>query len=309
MARLVVLLTSLLACAAGIAAPAPAATPAEGTVSAEAPDAKWTGAVTDPVGAGYSAAAQSGSAADVCSTPTPACDAYSLNVTAGDAARLTVAVSAESADDWLGLSLTTPAGEERVVFDDASKAALTIENPPPGAYAIRVLASPALPVEVAYSGAARLELPPPPSPPPPPPAPAEPSPAPAAEQPAQPPVQAGPRELAVEADVRRVVRAVRKGFRARVVCRGGCATVRLRVFVSSLTARTYRLANAKGDVHVGGARVLRDAEGRRTATITFKKSARRKLARAKNLALAVEAVARDADGRVRRVTKRIVLPR
>jgi hypothetical protein len=122
-------------------------------------------------------------------------------------------------------------------------------------------------------------------------------------------VQAGPRELAVQPDLRRVRAAVREGFRTRVVCRGGCAKVRLRVFVSSLTARTYRIGEFKGDVHVGGAPLMRDAEGRREVRIAFKRLARARLARAKSLTLAIEAVSEDHDGRLRSTVKRVTLRR
>lgn len=308
MARLAVLLLSALACAAV----ASAATPAQGTVSADAPEAKWSGTVTDPLGAAYFAAVEAGSAADVCATAGPACDTYTLKVTGEGAVRLTFTVEADTPDDRIGLSVTNPAGQERLTFEDDPDATITAEKPAPGDYTVRVLASPADPGDVAYAGVATLE----PAPPPPPPSrvtatPApQPTPPPSGEPPPATPVQAGPRELAVEADVRRVRTAVRKGFRARLLCRGGCDSVRLRIFVSSLTARIYRIAeNPRGDVRVGGARTLRNAEGRRTATLTFKKSFRRKLQRAKNLTLAIEAVARDPDGRVRRTTKRHVLRR
>ena len=121
------------------------------------------------------------------------------------------------------------------------------------------------------------------------------------------PLPADP-ELAVQPDLRRVATAVREGFRTRVVCRGGCVTVKLRVFVSSLTARTYGIGDYKGDVHVGGAPVLRDAEGRREVKVTFRRFAR-PLERAKELTLAVEARAKDPDGRVRTVVKRVTLHR
>jgi hypothetical protein len=122
-------------------------------------------------------------------------------------------------------------------------------------------------------------------------------------------VQAGPRELAVQPDVRRVAAAVRHGFRTRVLCRGGCVTVKVRVFVSSLTARTFRLGLADGDVQVASAPVLRDAEGRHAAKVTFGRLARANLARARELKLAVEATAQDADGRIRTILKRITLRR
>ena len=310
MARLAVLLLSVLACAAV----ASAATPAEGTVSADAPEAKWSGTVADPLGAAYFAAVEAGSTADVCATPVPACDTYTLKVAGEGALKLTFAVKADVADDWVGLSVTDPAGKETLAFEDDADATIAIAKPAPGDYTVHVLASPSSPGDVGYAGVATLELPPPPPPPAatatPAPTP-QPTPPPSSEPPpAGTPFYAGPRELAVEADVRRVKTAVLKGFRARVLCRGGCDSVRLRIFVSSLTARTYRIdEDARGDVRVGGARTLRAAEGRRTARMTFKKSVRRKLSRAKNLTLAIEAVARDADGRVRRVTKRHVLRR
>lgn len=299
----------LVAATALAALPAVAATPSTGTVGREAAEAKWAGNVTDPLGAAYFAAVQSGSADDACGSPAPACDSFTLTVADAGAATLTVSVRADLAEDWIGLSVTGPDGTERIALNESDEESIKIESPAAGEYAVKILASPVEPRETGYSGVAAIAFPPPPAPPAPSPTPEPPAPAAPAEPPPPPPVQAGPRELAVQPDVRRVASAVRGGFRTRVVCHGGCRTVKLRVFVSSLTARTYKIGEFKGDVHVGGAPLLRDAEGRREATIAFKRLPRKQLARARNLTLAIEAVARDYDGQVRTTVKRITLRR
>lgn len=312
-----ILLALLVALAAAI--PAIAAEPSAGTVSAEAPKAEWTGEATDPPGAAYVIAQEMGSAADACATPAPVCDEYILTVAPGGGTKLTVAVAAESVDDYIGLSVTDPAGTETFTATDAQSETIVMANPAEGDYTVKVLGSPFLTPAVAYAGSATLEVPAPeptvtatpaPTPPPAPtPTPTEPAPPPPPASAPPPPAQAGPRSLAMHPDRRRLRRAVRFGFRTRVVCRGGCHRVKLRAYVSRLTARNLRLGNFTGDLEVGSARILRDAEGRRQAIVTFRPSYRKRLARARRLPIALEAVATDPDGRVRTTLKRFTLRR
>jgi hypothetical protein len=128
-------------------------------------------------------------------------------------------------------------------------------------------------------------------------------------EPTPPPVQAGPRSLAIHPDRRRLETAAREGFRTRVVCEGGCAKVKLRVYVSSLTARSLGLGTFDGDVEIGGAPALRDAEGRSEPVVTFRASLRERLARARRLRIAIEAEATDPDGETRSALKRLTLRR
>ena len=312
-----ILLALLVALAAAI--PAIAAEPSAGTVSADAPVAEWTGEAGDPAGLAYFAAQMAESASDACATPAPACDEYTLTVAPGGGTKLTVTVTATVADDWVGLSVTDPAGTETFTATDTATETVVIDAPAEGDYDIKVLGSAAELASVAYAGSATLEVPaaeptvtatPAPTPPPAPtPTPTEPGPPPPPASAPPPPVQAGPRSLAMHPDRRRLRRAVRFGFRTRVVCRGGCHRVKLRAYVSRLTARNLRLGNFTGDLEVGSARILRDAEGRRQAIVTFRPSYRKRLARARRLPIALEAVATDPDGRVRTTLKRFTLRR
>lgn len=318
MARFTVVLLTLATCAL-LALPAVAADPEAGTVSGATPTAEWTGEPTDPSSAAYLAAQLAESAADACAAPGSACDTFTLTVAPGGGTTLTVTATAVSADDFVALSVTDPAGEESFTATDAQSETIVIENPAEGDYTVQVLGSPFLTTSVPYAGKATLEgapgaeptaTPTPDPTPAPTPAPTpepQPQPQPAAPAPAAAP--APPVALAIQPDRRKLRRAARFGFRTRVVCRGGCTKVKLRAYVSSLTARTLRLGNSKGDVEVGSARVLRNAEGRRLAAVTFKPSMRRRIARARRLALAIEATATDPGGRVRTVTKRLTLRR
>lgn len=314
MARIVALLLALAAGAA-VALPALAATPAQDALTAARTEARWTGSVSDPTGAAYSMAALSRSTSDACAMPLEPCDTFKLSVNTSDATKLTIAVRADVEDDWVGLSVTRPDGTERLELNESPAEAIVFEKPASGRYVVRVLASPAAPRDVRYAGHARIELPaaaaaaPTPTPSPAPTAAPAPRPQAAAEPapPPPPPAQPRRRALAVEADRRRVSVAVRKGFRARVVCRGGCVELRMGLFVSSLTAKIYGLGTFKGDVRVGGARTLRDAEGRREVRLYFRRSVRKRLARSRRLMVAVEAVVEDVDGRRRTAVKRILL--
>lgn len=313
-----VLLTLLLALV--MALPALAAEPSAGTVSAESPKVTWAGEIVDALAA-YTLALENGSAAEACATPLPVCDTFTLTVDAAAATKLTVTAVGATEDDWPALSVTDPAGNETLVGESQQTQTIVLSNPAKGDYTVRVLGSPALFVgPMAYEGTATLEVPAPPpaatpaptrapAPQPTPQPTPEPAPTPPPSAGPPPPVQAGPRSLAMHADRRRLRRAVRYGFRARVVCHGGCAKVKLRAYVSRLTARNLRLGNFAGDVEVGSARILRNAEGRRQTVVTFRPSYRKRLARARRFQLAIEAVATDPDGRVRTTLQRLTLRR
>jgi hypothetical protein len=141
---------------------------------------------------------------------------------------------------------------------------------------------------------------------------ASPQPAPEPTPPPQsspPPVLAGPRSLAIQPDRRRLAIAARDGFRTRVACHGGCSKVELRVYISRLTAKNLGLGEYDGDVEVGGAPALTDAEGRSATIVSFRRALRKRLARARRLPIAIEAVATDPDGQTRFVLKRLTLRR
>jgi hypothetical protein len=314
MARLLLVLALTLS----VAIPALAATPDAGSVGPEAPKAEWTGSVIDPLGLAYTQAQIAESAEDACATPAPVCDTYTLTVAPGGK-KLTIVAAGAAADDDVGLSVTDPGGTEHFVATDIQSESVVIDNPAEGEYTVHVLSFPE-DTAMDYAGTATLELPaaePTAAPTTAPTASPDPTPAPTTEPapttpPASsppPPAQAGPRSLAMQPDRRRLRTAVRFGFRTRVVCRGGCTKVKLRVYVSRLTARNLRLGNFAGDVEVGSARILRNAEGRRQVVVIFRPTYRKRLARAKSLSLALEAVATDPDGRVRTLLKRLTLRR
>ena len=326
------ILTSLLLVLA-VAIPAIAAEPESGSVSGAAPETAWVGGMDgDPTtGLLLAGFADNGGTMGYCEEADVAavCDVYTLTVT-DPGTKLSVTATADDDIGTMAVEILPPAGgpEPVYVYDFAVSATATVENPTAGEYTINVLGAPNFPLDVVtYTASAKLEgaaapqpsatatpTPPPPAPPPadpepqPEPQPAPPAPAPAPAGPA-PPAQAGPRSLALQPDRRRLRTAVRFGFRTRMVCHGGCTKVKVRIYVSRLTARNLRLGNFAGDVEVGSARVLRNAEGRRQAVVTFRPSLRKRLVRAKRLPLAIEAVATDPDGRVRTHLKRFTLRR
>jgi hypothetical protein len=318
-----ILIVSLLAVAAAVAVAVPviAADPATGTVSGAATEATWTGSVTgDPGGLVLAAFGEAGGTGGACDDSPPICDTFTLTVS-DPGTKLTVKATAAGELDAIAVSVLDPDGNETYAYDGTTEAIAVLSNPKKGDYVVNVLGSPTPGPFVDYAASAVLEGAAPPeqtatatptatSTPAPTP---EPTPEPAPAAPPQsapaPPAQAGPRSLSLEPDRRRVKLAARFGFRVRVICHGGCTKVKIRAYVSNLTARNLKLGNFAGDAEVASGRIIRDAEGRRQIVVTFKPSLRRKLARAKSLPLAVEAVATDPDGQVRMFVKRFTLKR
>lgn len=312
MARPLLVLVSACACTIALAIPVLAAEPEAGEVSAATPTVKWSGEpVTEPT--------ELLIAEGACDTPTPnpQCDTYTLTVKE-PGTKLTVTIKGWE-DDWPSVEIVPPEGDPVFVYESDTEATATIANPKPGEYTIHSMSASFRESPTGgYDATATLEVPkveeeekPPPPPPTivtidPTPTPA-PAPPPAADP--APPAQAGPRTLALHADRRRLRRAVSKGFRVRMRCEGGCSTLQVRGYVSSLTASQLRLGNFRDEAEVAGARVLRDAEGRRVVMLRFKRSMRKRLARARRVPLAIELVATDPDGVVRTFVKRITLRR
>jgi hypothetical protein len=317
MRRLLLALLISSTAAIAVAVPVIAADPATGTVSGAATKAEWTGApVPDLTEATLIGFAEAGGTNGFCDPEPPTCDTYTLKV-ADAGTKLTVVIKPDFEEDWAAVEVIDPDGNATYQYNQENTETVTLTNPKTGDYLVHVLGATLAP-DMPYKGTATLEGATPPvtetATPTPTPAPTPsptPQPAPAgppASSPA-PPAQAGPRRLALEPDRRRVGLAARFGFRVRVLCRGGCAKVKLRAYVSNLTARNLKLGRFTGDAEVAAARILRDAEGRRQVVVTFKPSLRRKLAGARTLPIAIEAVATDPDGEVRTFTKRITLRR
>jgi hypothetical protein len=120
--------------------------------------------------------------------------------------------------------------------------------------------------------------------------------------------------LTVQPERRSVSRAALDGLRVRTDCAGGCALVRVRMFISPLTARQRGIRRPDGsryteEVLIGSAPTRRDADGVRRVTVFVKGAYQRRLATAKRLPIAVEAEATDAAGATRTALRRITLRR
>ena len=120
--------------------------------------------------------------------------------------------------------------------------------------------------------------------------------------------------LSVRPVRRSVSRAALDGFRVQTTCGGGCLRMRVRVFISPLTARQHRIRKPDGsryteEVVIGNAPTVRDAEGERRVSVLIKGSYGRKLADARTLRIAVEAEVTDAGSFVRTAVRVLTLRR
>jgi hypothetical protein len=100
----------------------------------------------------------------------------------------------------------------------------------------------------------------------------------------------------------------------RLRCATGCALVRVRVYISPLTARQLGVRKPDGsrytaEVLVARAPTFHELVGRRTVQVQFRAAVRRRLAVANQLRIAIEGAATDAAGVTRTVTKRLTLRR
>lgn len=129
-ARFVLLV--LISLAAVVAAPSPvrAAAPSSGTVSSASPQVSWTGGPLPFTTLGTS-----------CDPPGPTCDVFALSIGAltAEANDVLISVAADAPSDVLALYVYGPAGT--MVASDTALTAnprVTLRDPAPGAYSVRV---------------------------------------------------------------------------------------------------------------------------------------------------------------------------
>jgi subtilisin-like proprotein convertase family protein len=103
----------------------------------------------------------------------------------------------------------------------------------------------------------------------------------------------------------RLSRALRRGVPARVVCGEPC-TARLRLLVATRLARRLGIASS---IVVGRGSARLTAPGSRRVRVRFSEKARRKLAPARSVRLALRAAITDAAGNRRTFTRRVTLRR
>jgi hypothetical protein len=103
----------------------------------------------------------------------------------------------------------------------------------------------------------------------------------------------------------RLARALRRGVPARVACGEPC-TARLRLLLAARPARRLGIARS---VVVGRGATRLTAPGSKRVRVRFSEKARRGLARARSVRLALRAVITDAAGNRRTLSRRVTLRR